>query len=159
MTDDARFEDAQDEPVRLIATDPDDLSVIASLVQDAVLPATEITWHPAQRRFALLLNRFRWEDRAAAELGKRRYERVQSVLAFDDVTAVASQGIDRKDADTVLSLLTLSFHASDAPAGHVQLTFAGDGALRLTVDCLEATLKDVTRPYIAPSGHAPQHSD
>lgn len=159
MTDDARFEDGQDEPLRLVATDPDDLSVIAALVQDAVLPASEMSWEPAQRRFALLLNRFRWEDRAAAELGKRRYERVQAVLAFDDVTAVASQGIDRKDADTVLSLMTLGFDASDAPSGHVELVFAGDGAVRLNVECLNATLKDVTRPYVAPSGKAPHHSE
>lgn len=159
MTDDARFEDGQEEPLRLVAADPDDLSVIAALVQDAVMPAAEMSWDPAQRRFAVLLNRFRWEDRAAAEIGKRRYERVQTVLAFDDVAAVASQGIDRKDADTVLSLMTLSFNASDAPAGHVELTFAGDGAVRLSVDCLNATLKDVTRPYIAPSGQAPHHSE
>lgn len=159
LTDDARFEDGQDDPLRLVATDPEDLSVIAALVQDAVLPATELSWDPVRQRFALLLNRFRWEDRAAAELGKRQYERVQAVLVFDDVKAVASQGIDRKDAETILSLLTLTFDASDAPAGQVELTFAGDGAVRLNVECLDVTLKDVTRPYIAPSGQAPHHSE
>jgi hypothetical protein len=39
----------------------------------------------------------------------------------------------------------------------VILTLAGDGALALEVEALEVTLKDVTRPYAAPSGHAPGH--
>jgi len=156
---DARFEDAQDRPLRPVATDAEDLGVIAALVQDAVLPATEMTWRPGERRFALLLNRFRWEDRTAADLGKRAYERVQSVLSFNDVRAVASQGIDPKDADTVLSLLTVKFTETDAPAGRLELVFAGDGALRLTVDCLDGSLQDVTRPYRAPSGQVPSHKD
>lgn len=159
MSSDARFEDAGDTPLRLVATDSEDLSVIAALVQDAVLPGSEMSWHPSERRFALLLNRFRWEDRHAADIGKRRYERVQSVLSFNDVTGVSSQGIDRKDADTVLSLLTLTFAETEAPSGVVELTFAGDGALRLTVECLEATLHDVTRPYLAPSGKVPRHKE
>ncbi len=31
------------------------------------------------------------------------------------------------------------------------LTLAGDGAIALEVEALDVTLKDVTRPYIAPS--------
>ncbi|MEL6416944.1 MAG: DUF2948 family protein, partial [Pseudomonadota bacterium] len=42
-------------------------------------------------------------------------------------------------------------------AGQVLLTLAGDGAIRLEVEALEVTLKDVTRPYRAPSGKAPDH--
>ena len=34
---------------------------------------------------------------------------------------------------------------------------AGDGGIRLTVEALEVTLKDVTRPYVAPSRHVPKH--
>ena len=33
----------------------------------------------------------------------------------------------------------------------------GDGAIRARVEALEVTLKDVTRPYRAPSGHVPDH--
>ena len=61
MTD-ARFEDGREAPLNLGAVDADDLQVIASLTQDAVLPATEMQWDSKNRRFALLLNRFRWEE-------------------------------------------------------------------------------------------------
>lgn len=154
---DATFEDGREAPLNLGALDADDLRVIAALAQDAVFPASEMTWQPARRRFALLLNRFRWEDKEAAERRNRPYERVQSVLVFDSVLSVASQGIDRSDKDLILSLLDIAFHPAEDGAGEVLLTLAGDGAIRLTVEALEATLRDVTRPYRAPSGHAPQH--
>ncbi|TMM51239.1 DUF2948 family protein [Sulfitobacter sabulilitoris] len=156
MTQDARFEDAREAPLHLGALDAEDLAVMSSLTQDAVFPATEMKWDAGRGRFALLLNRFRWEDGPARRASP---ERVQSVLAFDTVQRVATSGIDRRDADTVLSLLSVTFQETDAPAGHILLTLAGDGAIRLEVEAIEATLKDVTKPYLAPSGKTPGHPD
>lgn len=158
MTD-ASFHDGREAPLNLGAEDSDDLQVIATLTQDAVFPVTEMSWRPSQRRFALLLNRFRWEDKEAATRRNRAFERVQAVLVFDSVLSVASQGIDRNDKDMILSLLSIEFEPDEDGAGGVLLTLAGDGAIRLRVEALEATLKDVTRPYRAPSGHAPHHPD
>ncbi len=156
---DASFEDGREVPLNLGAEDADDLQVISTLSQDAVFPVTEMTWRPSERRFALLLNRFRWEDKDAATRRGRAFERVQSVLVFGSVLSVASQGIDRSDKDMILSLLSVDFEPSKDGAGQVLLTLAGDGAIRLTVEALDATLKDVTRPYQAPSGHAPHHPE
>lgn len=154
MTEDARFEDGREAPLNIGALDADDLKVIASLTQDAVFPASEMRWDRKGGRFALLLNRVRWED-----AGNERHapERVQSVLVLDNVQKVASQGVTKGDADTILSLLSIAFDETDAPSGHVDLTLAGDGAIRLTVEALEVSLKDVTRPYAAPSGKLPRH--
>ncbi len=158
MTD-ASFHDGREAPLNLGAEDTDDLQVISTLTQDAVFPITEMTWRPSERRFGLLLNRFRWEDKDAAAMRDRPFERVQSVLVFDSVLSVASQGIDRSDKDMVMSLLSVDFEPADDGAGQVMLTLAGDGAIRLTVEALDATLKDVTRPYQAPSGQAPRHPE
>ena len=157
MTQDARFEDGADAPLRLKALDADDLAVVSSLVQDSVFPSSEMVWKSKERRFALLLNRFRWEDADKAQTRNRAFERVQSVLAIEDVTAVRSQGVPRGDADTVLSLLSISFEAGEDGTGTVVLTLAGDGAIALSVEALEVVLRDVTRPYVAPSHKAPQH--
>lgn len=154
---DASFEDGREVPLNLGALEEEDLKVISSLVQDAVFPATEMSWRASERRFALLLNRFRWEDREAAERRGRDYERVQSLLVVDNVLRVASQGVDRKDKDLVLSLLAVDFEPGEDGTGHVLLTLAGDGAIRLAVEALEVSLRDVTRPYRAPSGKAPDH--
>ncbi len=158
MTD-ASFKDGREAPLNLGAEDADDLRVIATLTQDAVFPVTEMTWQPGQRRFALLLNRFRWEDKDAAARRGRAYERVQAVLMFGSVLSVASQGIDRSDKDMILSLLSVEFEPSEDGAGQILLTLAGDGAIRLSVEAIDATLKDVTRPYKAPSGQAPHHPE
>lgn len=154
MTEDAKFEDGAEAPLSLGAVAPDDLEVISSLVQDAVFPATEMAWRPNERRFAILLNRFRWED-----TGRDRHdpERVQSVLVIDNVTHVASQGVDPGDTATILSLLAVTYEIGADQAEQVLLTLAGDGAIRLKVAALQAMLKDVTRPYRAPSGKVPDH--
>ena len=159
MAEDAKFEDGAEKPLRLMAGDTDDLAVIAALTQDAVFPASEMTWDRIQRRFAILLNRFRWEDLPKAEARKRPYERVQSVLVISDVLKVQSQGVERGDKDLILSLLSIDFEAGADGAGRVILTFAGDGAIALDVECLDVALKDVTRPYIAPSKHVPKHPE
>ncbi|MBI1218967.1 MAG: DUF2948 family protein [Rhodobacteraceae bacterium] len=156
---DARFEDGQEAPLYLAALEPDDLTVIAALVQDAVFPVTEMRWQPKLRRFALLLNRFRWEDRDAADRAGRAYERVRALLVVGEVTRVTTQGIDRADRDMVLSLLDLSFAPGPDGTGRVLLTLAGDGAVALEVEALDVTLKDVTRPYAAPAHRAPEHPE
>jgi hypothetical protein len=154
---DARFEEGGEGPLRLIAQDGDDLKVISSLVQDAVLPVTELKYDAKRRRFALMLNRFRWEDRTQAEQVGRAYERVRSVMVVEDVRRVQTQGFDRADKDLILSLLSLDFTPGAEGAGRLTLVLAGDGAIALDVEALEVRLDDVTRPYRAPSGKLPRH--
>ncbi|AKO95406.1 MULTISPECIES: DUF2948 family protein [Marinovum] len=159
MSQDATFEEGREAPLYLAALDPDDLQILSALAQDAVFPITEMRWQPRARRFALLANRFRWEDLTAAERRQRTPERVQSLLVIDNVLKVASQGIDRSDSDLILSLLAVSFTPGEDGTGEVLLTLAGDGAVRLEVEALEVTLKDVTRPYAAPSRKVPKHPE
>jgi len=154
MGEDARFEDADQGPVALRALDADDLKVISALVQDAVFPLAEMTWDRRRRRFAMLLNRYRWE-----EAGAGAPERVQSVLVIEDALAVATQGIDRGERDLVLSLLALDWTAGEDGTGRLTLVLAGDGAIAVDVEALEVTLNDVTRPYVAPSGKTPRHPE
>jgi len=156
MTD-AKFEDGGEGPLRLVAQDGEDLKVIAALVQDAVLPVTELKFDARRRRFAVLLNRFRWEDRQEAERVGRAYERVRSLLVVEDVRKVQSFGFDRADKDLVLSILSISFEAGEDGTGRLTMTLAGDGAIALDVEALEVRLDDVTRPYRAPSGKVPRH--
>lgn len=155
MTD-ARFEDGREKPLNLGAQDADGLQVLSALIQDAIFPITEMTWQAKQRRFGLLLNRFRWEEGAR---GQTAPERVQSILVVENVMSVASQGVDRAEADMILSVLSATFEAGDDGAGDIVFTLAGDGAIRLSVEAIELTLKDVTRPYGAPSKKAPSHPE
>ena len=157
MTHDAGFNDALDRPLNLGAQDAEDLQVISSLTQDAVLTVDDLKWNRAERQLVFLLKRFRWEDVELAKQQGRDPERVQSLLVIQNATGLASQGIDRKQADIVLSLMSVEFSGAEDGVGDLILTFSGDGALKVQVDGLDVALRDVTRPYVAPSKQVPNH--
>lgn len=152
MTQDASFKDGDERPLRLLARDAEDVAPLSALLQDAILTGNEMKWLAPQRKFAMYLNRFRWEDPA------RRAERVQAVLTISDVLKIRSSGIAR-DADTILSVLAMAWTPGQDGTGTLEITLAGDGAIQLEVECLEVTLSDVTRPYVAPSGQRPHHPE
>ena len=157
MTQDAGFNDALDRPLNLGAQDAEDLQVISSLTQDAVLTVDDLKWNRAERQVVILLKRFRWEDVELAKQQGRDPERVQSLLVIQNATGLASQGIDRKQLDIVLSLMSLEFSGAEDGVGDLILTFSGDGALKVQIDGLDVALRDVTRPYVAPSKQVPNH--
>lgn len=157
MTEDARFEDGAEGPLRLRAETAEDVPVLSALLQDAVLTAADVSWMPRRRRVGILLNRFRWEDRAAAEAAGRGYERVRSLLLIDAAIRLRSNGIDPGNGAQVLSLLSVAFHPGDDGAGRFTLTLAGDGALSVEVEAVDLRLQDVTRPHGAASAQAPRH--
>lgn len=162
MTGDARFEDGAETALNLAAEAAEDVPVLSALLQDAVFQGSDLHWDRRARRFVLLLNRCRWEDREAAAREGRPFERVRSLLVVGDVTGVASQGLDRPAAgaaDMVLSLLSLVWQPGEDGTGRLVLTLAGDAALAVSAECLNLRLRDVTRPYRAIAGRAPQHPD
>ena len=158
MTQDARFQDGVEKPLYIGAIDPADIEVMSAFLQDAVVPVSEIKWRQKYRQLVVLLNRFRWEDKDHAKQQKRPVERVQSLLVIDHVRHVASFGIDRSTPKAVLALLSLSYQEGDDASEDVQLTFSGSAAIKIQISALEISLRDVTKPYIAPSGHIPTHS-
>lgn len=155
--EDARFEDGGEKPLRLRAEAAEDLGIISALVQDAVTGRADMAWLAKRHRFTLLLNRFRWEDAPVAERQGRAFERVRALLSFDGALRVRSEGIDPQDREAVLSLLSIGFEPGADGAGTVLLIFAGDGEIAIDVECLDVTLADVTRPYLAQAARAPHH--
>lgn len=159
MTEDARFEDGAGQALRLRAETAEDLGVLSALVQDAVGQTSEIAWLPKRRRFTLLLNRFRWEDALRAARQSRPYERVRTLLSVESVLRARVSGLDPADRDLIVSLLALDFTESDQGAGQLRILLAGDGEIALDVECIDVTLADVTRPYLARAQGAPRHRD
>jgi hypothetical protein len=149
MTEDARFEDGAERPLRLRAETSEDLQIVSALVQDSVTQASDIAWARRRRRFALLLNRFRWEDASAAERQGRPFERVRTLLAVEGVLRARTSGIDPRDRELVLEILALEFDPAADGAGTLRIVIAGDGEIALDVEALEVSLTDVTRPYVA----------
>ncbi len=142
-------------PLRLLAEEGDDLKIIAAAVQDAVVKAGNLNYEKRKRRFAIELNRYRWET-APTRKGQPG-ERVRSLLAFDGVLSVKTRGITKADPELILSLLSADFvaDAAEPPGGKVVLLFAGDGEIVLTVEALDAALLD--SDYVWPTRHLPSH--
>ena len=150
-------------PLRLRAEDAEDVTVLAACLQDATLRAVDMAWQPKQRRFALLLNRFRWEDEARVDARGQLiravpHVRVPAGLHFDGVLRVQSSGIDRDNAAAPLELLSIIAEPGDeVPAAVLTLVFAGGGAVRLDVECVDAQMQDLGQPY--PVRRAPKHKE
>ena len=129
--------------LKLLALDSEDLDVISATTQDAVVRVGDMGFAKADQRFALLMNRFAWEE------GGRTRQRKRAALHFDRVGDVKVAGIDTNAVDGVLELLAIRFDTGEAPAGIIELDFAGGGTIRLTVECLEARLQDLGAAWAA----------
>lgn len=145
--------------LNLFVQDGEDLQVVSAHLQDAIARIGDVTYLPGERRFVLMFNRFRWElvsDEDRGKLPDQKFERVRTGLHFDDVRSAKLQGISRANDNAVLELLSLKFEEAEAPAGTLLLTFAGGGAIRLDVDCLEGQMRDISDPW--PAAGLPQHA-
>ena len=103
------------EGLKLRARDAGDLEMIAAILQDALVPLADMKYLPREQRFALMLNRFRWEGRRRSVSGSRlpsgrraksgsgqdarfadqdatAFERVHAALVFDKVLGVKHRG-------------------------------------------------------------------
>jgi hypothetical protein len=129
--------------LRLAAADAEDLQVLSARLQDAVLKLKDVSWQPKKRRFAAVVNRLQWEDG-----GKTR---VRAGLHFDSVLQVQSHKVKLGAEEAVIDLLAVTFTSkgSEDPAGVIELVLAGGGAIRLTVECIQAELADLTQPWAA----------
>jgi hypothetical protein len=131
--------------LKLLALDKEDLDVISATTQDAVIRVADMGFAKADHRFALLMNRFAWEEPG------RKGQRKRAALHFDRVNAVQVAGIDTNARGGVLELLDIAFEpaAEHDPAGRIELRFAGGGTVRLEVECLEARLEDLGAAWAA----------
>lgn len=128
------------------AEDAEDLEILSARLQDAITRVKDLVWLPASHRFAGLFNRFKWEDSSAGE-----NLRVRAGLAFENVLSAKMQNIRTSDPEAVLSLLAIRFQQSapEDPHGTVELIFSGGGTIRLSVECIEASLADISGEWAA----------
>ncbi|MBM3648962.1 MAG: DUF2948 family protein [Alphaproteobacteria bacterium] len=129
--------------LQLSALDADDLGVISAAVQDALVAVRDCVHFKAEKRFVLLLNRFRWEADPTVDTP---YSRTHSALVFNEVAGVRHQRIPLGDPDRMLELLAV---AQDDPKS-VTLRFAADRAIRLEIGRLACHLGDVGEPWPTP---------
>jgi hypothetical protein len=129
--------------LRLSALDADDLAVISAAVQDSLVAVRDCAHLAGERRFVLLLNRFRWEAYATVETP---YWRTHSALVFNEVKAVHHHRIPLDRPDRVLDLLSVALESVNS----VILRFAAGRTIRLEIGRLACHLGDVGEPWPTP---------
>ena len=153
--------------LKLIALDAEDLSIVSAHLQDAVARVGELAYLPREKRFVAIVNRFDWEQALGDAAGSGRaakidqsFERRRAALRFERVNQAKVSGLNLQDKSTALALLAISFAPAEGEGradGDVTLTFSGGAAIRLTVECIEAELKDLGAAWAAK--RSPQHPD
>jgi hypothetical protein len=142
------------ELLKLVALDRDDLEVVSTHLQDAVVCVGDVYWRPTEKRLVISLARFDWE----ASVGmSREFQRRRTALRFDRVISVKCRNVDCTNKQALLNLLAVEFEEQDAPAGVVTLTFSGGAEARLEVECLECELVDLGPVWVTTC--CPTHAD
>jgi Protein of unknown function (DUF2948) len=132
--------------LRLKAIDPEDLVIIASCLQDALVLVGDIAYLAEAQSFVLVANRFGWET-PGPDLA-----RVTCGVTFSGVSAVRKRGIDLQESDRILSLLTIQ------PAeGAIELIFSGGAGIRLEAAAILVHLEDVGESW--PTQWRPAHEN
>src|SRR5881409_3680513 len=86
-----------DTQLKLIALDEQDLEIVSSHLQDAVVRVGDLAYVPSQKRFAAILNRFNWEK--AAKAAKDTNERRRTALRFDRVLGAQIKSLKPSASD------------------------------------------------------------
>ena len=129
--------------LKLSALDADDLGVISAAIQDSLVAVRDCAHFAGEKRFVLLLNRFRWEGDSTVETN---YSRIHSALVFNQVNAVHHHRIPLQQPDRVLALLSVE-QEND---GSLMLHFAAERTIRLEIGRLACHLGDVGEPWPTP---------
>ena len=132
--------DQELDQLKFVVLDEEDLEIVSTHLQDAVIKVSDVLWRPRENRLVVALNRFDWESAQAAN---PKFRRRRSALRFERVLACKGRDMNPASTDGVLNLLAVEFSATDEPSGVVTLTFSGGASLRLEVECLEAELADL----------------
>jgi hypothetical protein len=141
-------------PLRLAAEDDEDLVVLSAVLQDALVPMSELAYLPAERRLAFVASRFVWERCEDCARGGEPFERVHCGVTFEGVAGVKSIGVDPAERGRILSLLAVR-----RTEGGLDLVFAGGATIRLARDAAAgktlAFLADRGEPW--PTRARPAH--
>ena len=129
--------------LKLSALDADDLAIISAAVQDALVAVRDCAYLKDEKRFVLLLNRFRWEDDPEAGTG---FSRTHSALVFNEVTGVRHHDIPTGQPDRMLEVLAVALENDRS----VLVRFSAGRAIRLEIGRLACHLGDVGEPWPTP---------
>ncbi len=125
--------------LKLIAQNDEQLTILSSLAQDSIIKSNEMGYDKKNKRFAILMNRYRHEEENPS--------RIRTAIHFDYVESVKSVGIDKESKDEILVLLAIRFEIKSKPSGSIFLEFSNNKSISFDVESVEAFLTDMGEPW------------
>ena len=136
--------------LRLLAHDGDDVAVLSALLQDAIIPGSDMSFDHKLNEFVIVANRFCWELEPFGDVkssdGKPIYERRLCGIRVAGVRSVQHHKWPGTRQYELFNLLALGLTdmAKQARDGAVlQFEFSGGSSLRLSVDDVDVVLADL----------------
>lgn len=164
-------------PLKLRARDLEDMEVLAAMLQDAVVRAAEMTYLRREKRFVMVVSRFRWEQKEATTPGEMDSEYADDDQAEEEASeAGVLQDARFEDAgvrplnervnagvcfDRVRNVRTqkldlrdkdqvLSLLTVETRPNALTLVFSGGGLVRLELSGIACYLEDLGEPWPTP---------
>jgi hypothetical protein len=152
--------DSPDSRLRLRAVSPDDVEVLSTLLQDAIIPGEDMTFDRSGQRFIMVANRFCWDrpavDGVTTDTGAPVFERQLCGIQIHGVGQVRASGMPASRRGALFNLLAITATAATDGA-QVELVFSGGVSLRLDSDGLLILAEDLDEGH--PTPNLPSHGD
>jgi len=156
----ARTQDGSADRLRLRAVSTEDVEILSTLLQDAIIPGEDMSFERAGRRFVIVANRFCWDRPAVAgvttDSGAPVYERQLCGIQILDIDKVRTTGMPASRRGALFNLLAITAMTT-ADGATVELLFSGGVSLRLDADSLLILAEDLEESR--PTPNLPSHSD
>lgn len=124
--------------LKLLAIEPSEIEIVSAACQDALFLPKDAVFNKKARRFAISVNRFKWES-ASANKG----DRVAALLSFESILGVSAKGVNPK-SNIPLSILSIEFNAdSEPPSGEFALNLAQGAQIKIKAECIDILLGDI----------------
>lgn len=130
--------------------EPEQIKVLSAHLQDSIIRISDIAFLAQQRRFALVANRFCWEN------SENKNQRILCGFHFDDVEKVRYRGFSQENREKFIHLLAICFEPDDRLAGRMRLIFAGQHEIELQVEGVQVLLHDIGEAWDTKA--RPQHT-
>ena len=136
--------------LRLLAHDADDVGVLSALLQDAIIPGSDMSFDFSLNEFVIVANRFCWELEPPVDVkssdGMPIYERRLCGIRIANVQAVRHHNWPKTRQDNLFNLLALRHVDMEEQVGDgavLQFDFSGGSSLRLNVVDIDIVLADL----------------
>lgn len=133
--------------LRLLAETTDDLEVLSTLLQDAIIPGEDMFHDRGGRRFVMVVNRFCWDlppvPGVTSQDGGPVYERRLCGVQIHNVAAVRQTGMPADRRAALLNLLAIRVTHDGGGTTRLECLFSGGAALQFDIDSLSVIAEDI----------------